>query len=145
MTTLVTRSPEETEKTGEEFARVLKAGDIVALTGTLGSGKTRFVAGVCAALGAGGHFGSPTFTLINEYPAAAVTVVHADMYRISSRAEVAEVGLEEYFRAPYVCLIEWAEHVLDLLPGGHYLVAFEHCGGETERRITIRAPGEGQL
>jgi tRNA threonylcarbamoyladenosine biosynthesis protein TsaE len=142
MTTLVTRSPEETEKAGADFAGLLKAGDIVALTGTLGSGKTRFVAGVCEALGAGGHFGSPTFTLINEYPAGTLTVVHADMYRISARAEVAEVGLEEYFRAPYVCLIEWAEHVLDLLPRGHYLIAFEHCGGETDRKITIREPGQ---
>jgi tRNA threonylcarbamoyladenosine biosynthesis protein TsaE len=142
MTTLVTRSPEETEKAGAVFAGLLRPGDIVALTGTLGSGKTRFVAGVCEALGAGGHFGSPTFTLINEYPAGALTVVHADMYRISARAEAAEVGLEEYFRVPYVCLIEWAEHVLDLLPRGHYLIGFEHCGGETERKITIREPGE---
>ena len=143
MTTLVTRTPEETEKAGADFAKLVKPGDIVALTGTLGSGKTRFVAGVCTALGAGGHFGSPTFTLINEYPAGTLTVVHADMYRIASRAEVAEVGLVEYFRAPYVCFIEWAEHVLDLLPRGHYLIAFEHCGSETERRITIRKPGEG--
>ena len=116
MTTLVTRTPEETEKAGAEFARLLKPGDIVALTGTLGSGKTRFVAGVCAALGAGGHFGSPTFTLINEYPAGDLTVVHADMYRLSSRAEVAEVGLLEYFRPPYVCFIEWAELFLTSSP-----------------------------
>jgi len=143
MTTLVTRAPEETERAGADFAMQLKPGDIVALTGTLGSGKTRFVAGACEALGAGGHFGSPTFTLINEYAAGAITVVHADMYRISSRAELAEVGLAEYFRAPYVCFIEWAEHVLDLLPQGHYLIAFEHCGKETERKITIRKPGEG--
>jgi len=143
MTTLVTRTPEETERAGADFAMQLKPGDIVALTGTLGSGKTRFVAGACEALGAGGHFGSPTFTLINEYPAGAITVVHADMYRISSRADLAEVGLAEYFRPPYVCFIEWAEHVLDLLPPGRYLIAFEHCGSETERKITIREPDEG--
>lgn len=143
MTTLVTRTPEETERAGAEFARQLRPGDIVALTGTLGSGKTRFVAGVCAALGATGHFGSPTFALINEYPAGALTIVHADMYRITSRAEVAEVGLLEYFRPPYVCLVEWAENVLDLLPRGHYLVALEHGGDQAERRITIRGPGEG--
>ena len=143
MTTLITRTPEETEKAGADFARHIQPGDIIALTGALGSGKTRFVAGVCTALAAGGHFGSPTFTLINEYPAGALTVVHADMYRISSRAEMAEVGLAEYFRPPYVCFIEWAEHALDLLPRGHYLITFEHCGSETERRITIRQPGEG--
>ena len=142
MTTLVTHTPGETEKAGAEFARLLHPGDIVALVGTLGSGKTRFVAGVCEALEATGHFGSPTFTLINEYPAAGLTVVHADMYRISSRAEVAELGLEEYFRRPYVCLIEWADHVLDLLPLGYYLVTFAHGGRETERLIRIRKPGE---
>lgn len=142
MTTLVTHSPEETEKAGADFAQRLVAGDIVALVGTLGSGKTRFVAGVCHAMGAGGHFGSPTFTLINEYPAGTLTVVHADMYRLASRAEVAEVGLEEYFRRPFVCLIEWADHVLDLLPGGYYLVTFAHGTGETEREITIRQPDE---
>ena len=142
MTTLVTRTPEETESAGAEFAAVLKPGDIVALTGPLGSGKTSFVSGACAALGATGHFGSPTFTLINEYPAGTVTIVHADMYRIASRVEMAEIGLAEYFQPPYICFIEWAEHILDLLPSGHYLISFEHCGGATERRITIRQPDE---
>lgn len=142
MRTLTTHSAAETERAGAEFAGMLRPGDIVALVGTLGTGKTRFVAGACAALGAGGHFGSPTFTLINEYPAGGLTVVHADMYRIASRLEVAEVGLEEYFRPPYVCFIEWADHVLDLLPGGYYLVTFAHGRGETEREITIRRPDE---
>lgn len=142
MTVRVTRSPEETERAGREFAGRVHPGDVVALTGTLGSGKTRFVAGVCDALEAGGHFGSPTFTLINEYPAGPVTVVHADMYRISSRAEAAELGLLEYFRPPYVCFIEWADRVLDLLPSARYLIAFEHCGGAMERQITIYEPGE---
>jgi tRNA threonylcarbamoyladenosine biosynthesis protein TsaE len=142
MTDLTTHSPAETEKAGGAFAKMLKAGDIVALTGTLGSGKTRFVAGVCDALGAEGHFGSPTFTLINEYPANGVTIVHADMYRIASRSEMAEIGLEEYFRAPFICFIEWAEHVLDLLPRGYYLVSFAHGAGDNERLVTIRLPGE---
>jgi tRNA threonylcarbamoyladenosine biosynthesis protein TsaE len=142
MTAITTRTPAGTEEVGARFAELIKPGDIIALRGTLGSGKTRFVAGVCSALGITGHFGSPTFTLINEYPAGAVIVVHADMYRITSRAEVAEIGLEEYFRPPYICFIEWAEHVLDLLPEGYYLVSFEHGNSETERHITIRQPGE---
>jgi tRNA threonylcarbamoyladenosine biosynthesis protein TsaE len=144
MTTVVTHAPEDTESAGAGFAAVLKPGDVVALTGPLGSGKTSFVSGACAALGATGHFGSPTFTFINEYPAGTMTVVHADMYRISSRAEMAEIGLVEYFRPPYVCFIEWAERILDLLPSAHYLICFEHCGGATERRITIRQPGESK-
>jgi tRNA threonylcarbamoyladenosine biosynthesis protein TsaE len=142
MSTIVTRTASGTEEVGLRFAGLIKPGDVVAMIGTLGSGKTRFVAGVCGALGISGHFGSPTFTLINEYHADPLVIVHADMYRISSRAEVAEIGLEEYFRPPYVCFIEWADHVLDLLPQGHYLITFEHGDSETERKITIRPPGE---
>jgi tRNA threonylcarbamoyladenosine biosynthesis protein TsaE len=142
MTTIVTRTPAGTEEAGGKFAAVIKPGDIVALSGTLGSGKTRFVAGVCAALNVGGHFGSPTFTLINEYPAENIVLVHADMYRITSRREVAELGLEEYFRPPYVCFIEWSENILDILPHGYYRISFEHGAEENERRITICPPEE---
>jgi tRNA threonylcarbamoyladenosine biosynthesis protein TsaE len=142
MTTVVTRDPEGTEEVGRRFAERIKPGDVIAMIGTLGSGKTRFVAGVCDAIGIRGHFGSPTFTLINEYHADPLIIVHADMYRISSRAEVAEIGLEEYFRPPYVCFIEWADHVLDLLPQGHYLISFGHGDSETERKIIIQDPAE---
>jgi tRNA threonylcarbamoyladenosine biosynthesis protein TsaE len=145
MTTVVTRDAAATEEMGARFAGVISPGDVVAMTGNLGSGKTRFVSGVCEALGILGHFGSPTFTLINEYRADRLIIVHADMYRISSLAEVAEIGLEEYFRPPYVCFIEWADHVLDLLPQGHYLITFEHGDSETERKITIRRPGETSI
>jgi tRNA threonylcarbamoyladenosine biosynthesis protein TsaE len=142
MTEIVTRSAAATEEAGRRFAEFIKPGDIIALSGTLGAGKTRFVAGVCAQLEVAGHFGSPTFTLINEYPAGGLVIVHADMYRINSRAEAAEIGLEEYFRAPYVCFIEWAEHVHALLPQGCYHIVFEHGQSETERRMRIYFPGE---
>ncbi len=142
MTRKITRSAEETAGMGRTFAAGLRPGDAVALLGELGSGKTQFVRGVCEALGTSGHVGSPTFTLIHEYPADGLTVVHADLYRVRARAEVAELGLVEYFRPPFVCLIEWAEPILDLLPGESYIVTCAHSGAEEERRIDIRRTGE---
>ena len=133
----VTRSPEETEAVGAAFAALLHPGDVVALVGTLGSGKTRFIAGVCRGLGVTAHVTSPTFTLINEYPAPFGVIAHIDMYRIARRSEVAEIGIEEYFSSRCICLIEWADVILDLLPPAHYRVAIAHGPGEGEREIAI--------
>ena len=138
----VTRSAEETTEMGRGFGARLHGGDVVALLGELGSGKTQFVTGVCQGLRTSGHVGSPTFTIIHEYPAEQITVIHADLYRIRTRREVAEIGLVEYFRPPFVCLIEWAERILDLLPLESYIVSFAHTGAEQERRIEIRRSGE---
>jgi len=142
MTRIFSRSPGETEAAGREFARRLRPGDVVALEGTLGSGKTKFTAGVCAGLGAVGHVVSPTFTLINEYSAPFGIVAHIDMYRITRREEVAELGLEEYFNDRCICLIEWPGTVLDILPPAHFTVTLSHAGGESEREIRIEEPAE---
>jgi tRNA threonylcarbamoyladenosine biosynthesis protein TsaE len=127
MRRILSRSAEETEAAGRAFAVRLLPGDVVALTGTLGSGKTRFVAGVCTGLGVRGHVTSPTFTLIN---------------RINGMKEVADLGIEEYFNNRCVCLIEWAEAVLDMLPPVHFRVSFAHGGSESERAIQIEGPRE---
>jgi tRNA threonylcarbamoyladenosine biosynthesis protein TsaE len=142
MKRILSRSPEETEAAGRAFAGRLRPGDVVALTGTLGSGKTKFVAGVCGGLGVRGHVTSPTFTLINEYPAEFGVVAHIDMYRINSMKEVADLGLEEYFNSRCVCLIEWAEAVLDILPPSRFQVSFAHGSLESERTIRIEGPRE---
>ena len=138
----ITRSADETAGMGRTFGAGLRPGDAVALLGELGSGKTQFARGVCEALRTSGHVGSPTFTIIREYPADGLTVVHADLYRVRAPAEVAELGLVEYFRPPFVCLIEWAEPILDLLPEDSYIVTCAHTGAEEERRIDIRRTGE---
>jgi tRNA threonylcarbamoyladenosine biosynthesis protein TsaE len=142
MKRILSRSAEETEAAGRAFAARLRPGDVVALTGTLGSGKTRFAAGVCGGLGVRGHVTSPTFTLINEYPAAFGVVAHIDMYRINGMKEVAELGIEEYFNTRCVCLIEWAEAVLGILPPACFHVSFAHGASESERTIQIEGPGE---
>lgn len=144
MNRCITRSPEETARCGRTFGEVLRAGDVVGLVGELGSGKTQFVTGVCDALHARGHVTSPTFTLIHEYPAGEVTVVHADMYRIGSLREAAETGLPDYFQPPFITLVEWADRVLDLLPPERYLVRLSHRADPREREIDIESPVGGR-
>ncbi len=144
MTLDITRSEDETVAAGSAFAFTLRPGDVVALIGDLGAGKTHFVTGVCAGVSATGHIASPTFTLIHEYRAPACTVIHADMYRIGSVREAFDIGLAEYFQPPYITLIEWADRVLDLLPEEHYLVEFRHRTDPAEREIMIRHSGEGR-
>jgi len=144
MKRFITHAPEETVALGKAFAASLKPGDVVALSGNLGSGKTLFVMGVCAGLGTRGHVSSPTFTLINEYPASFGAVAHIDLYRIRTRAELAELGIEEYFNDRTVALIEWAESMLDLLPPAHYRVKILAGDVERDREISIRKVGEGE-
>jgi tRNA threonylcarbamoyladenosine biosynthesis protein TsaE len=144
MKSFVTHSAAETVALGASFASTLVPGDVVALYGNLGTGKTQFVLGVCQGLGAAGHVSSPTFTLINEYRAPFGTVAHIDMYRIRGRAELAELGIEEYFCPQCIALIEWAESVIDLLPSRHYVVKFAYGNGETDREITIGRSGEDE-
>lgn len=138
MRTYRTRSPRETVEVGRTFAAQLKPGDCVALSGTLGSGKTQFVIGVCEGLQARSHATSPTFTFINEYNAPFGTVVHIDLYRIEKVSELDELGVEEYFNDRCICLIEWPEVIADRLPPRHYAVQFQHGATENEREISIR-------
>lgn len=137
MTSFSSHSTEETVRLGHTFALSLKRGDVVAFVGELGTGKTHFITGVCAGVGARGHVASPTFTIINEYPAAGFSVVHIDLYRIASRAELAELGIEEYFNDRYLCLIEWAERMSDYLPDEYIKVELAYGADDNERLITI--------
>lgn len=141
MTTFTTRSAEETVMLGRSFAGGLVPGDVVALFGNLGSGKTQFVTGVCEGLGVAMHATSPTFTIINEYAAPFGIVAHIDLYRIPSRRELAELGIEEYFQDRSICVIEWAESVLDMLPDHYYLVKVDYGTTDSEREIRIEEIG----
>jgi tRNA threonylcarbamoyladenosine biosynthesis protein TsaE len=141
MRTVHTHSCEETLALGASFAASLAPGAVVGLTGDLGSGKTQFVIGVCRGLGLDARVSSPTFTLINEYPAPFGTVVHADLYRISTRGELAELGIEEYFNDRCICLIEWAERMSGDLPDHVHLVTILPGTGTGERVFTFEGGG----
>jgi len=137
MKTHTSRSDVETFAAGEAFASGVSPGSVIALVGELGSGKTRFVSGACRALGVTAPVTSPTFTIINEYPAPFGRVIHIDLYRIARKAELADLGLEEYFVPQNICFIEWAEQVMDLLPGESKVVRFTHGRQANERIIEI--------
>lgn len=103
--------PEATARLGEAIAGRLRAGDVVALSGGLGAGKTTVARAIIAALGHAGEVPSPSFAIVEIYepPDTRLPVVHADFYRISDPGEVAEIGLEDY-RAGAALIAEWPEH-----------------------------------
>ncbi|MCZ6775059.1 MAG: tRNA (adenosine(37)-N6)-threonylcarbamoyltransferase complex ATPase subunit type 1 TsaE [Ignavibacteria bacterium] len=138
MRSFVTRCRQETIDLGKWFAASLKQGDVVAICGNLGSGKTQFAKGVCEGLGVRAHVTSPTFTFVNEFVAPVGDVVHIDLYRVGSAAELVELGIEEYFNQRTICLIEWAEKILNRLPQLYHLVKISHGTDEEERKIEIQ-------
>jgi len=142
MKTVVTGTASETTELGRAYGTTLQPGAVVALFGELGSGKTQFVKGICSGTGSDARVTSPTFTLINEYPAPFGIVAHVDLYRIESEAELRGIGLESYYRDSCMCVIEWAERALIILPAGYRWVRLAHGASERERVVTIGDEGE---
>lgn len=130
----------ETSLLGEALARVVQPGDVIALHGQLGAGKTRLVQAVARALGCDDQLiNSPTFVLIQEYDGS-LPVYHVDAYRLKDSDEFLDVGGDELLADDGVCLIEWAEKVIDTLPYDHVAV-FIDVTGEQTRRFRFRAGG----
>jgi tRNA threonylcarbamoyladenosine biosynthesis protein TsaE len=134
--TYISDSPSETETAGREFAFDLAAGSVVALTGELGSGKTQFVKGLVAEIGAPVEVTSPTFALIHEYNGGRVPVYHFDFFRIEDRRSAERLGLEEYFFGDGICVVEWADKFPELIPPGSRWISFE-MKSETDRLLTM--------
>ena len=139
--TVVSRSPAQTRNWGKRLGRLLKGGDIIGLTGELGSGKTCFVRGIAEGLVVGKEawIRSPSFTLINEYDGR-LPLYHIDLYRVGSRREMEELNLREYLFSDGVSLIEWFEH-LPVDEVDEYLhVGFAYANGN-QRRLTFTGRG----
>jgi tRNA threonylcarbamoyladenosine biosynthesis protein TsaE len=134
--TYISDSPSETERAGREFASDLPGGSVVALTGPLGSGKTRFAKGLAAGIGTHGEVTSPTFTLIHEYTGGRVPVYHFDFFRLEDRQSAERLGLEEYFFGDGICVVEWADKFPEVIPPEARWISFE-AKSETDRLITI--------
>ena len=115
MKQIKTCSPDETMLAGKALGDILNRGDIVCLTGDLGTGKTAFTNGIARALGIEDYITSPTFTIVNEYKTE-VPLYHFDVYRISDPDEMYDIGFEEYLYGDGVVVIEWAELIKDILP-----------------------------
>lgn len=125
-----TYSPAETERLGQRLAALLVPGDVLALHGDLGAGKTHLVRGLCAGLGLDPEqVSSPTFTLVQEY-AGRVPVYHFDAYRLRHADELLELGFDEYVEAGGICVVEWPERVAVLLPEATRHLCLTHGGGD---------------
>lgn len=109
----------------------------MAVYGELGTGKTRFIQGICEGLGIREHVASPTFTIVNEYRAAGFDVYHFDLYRVNSAEEIRDLGFEEYCSGTGICLVEWAEKAGSMLPGRRYAVSLSFGKSRDEREIRI--------
>ncbi len=121
---------------GANFARGVSPGEVFRLIGDLGAGKTTFARGLIRALGYRGEVRSPTFNLVHEYDTDP-PVCHADLYRLDSPAQVAELGLSDYM-STHVVLVEWAERAGELLPYDAKTITFEIDGDR--RRVGVEAP-----
>lgn len=133
-----TLTPEETSALGEALARTLGAGDVVALYGALGSGKTCLVQGVVQGLGVTTRATSPTFVLVNEYRGR-LPVHHVDAYRTGSLTELMDFGLLDLMGGDGVTLLEWADRAEPLLPARTIRVRIDGVGDEP-RAITVDDP-----
>lgn len=113
----ISESPKETQALGEKLGKTLKQGDVIALVGDLGTGKTCLTQGIARGVGiaSGEVVNSPSYILINEY-SGAMPIYHIDLYRLENNEEIAELGLSEYMESDGICVIEWAERMADALP-----------------------------
>ncbi|MDD5459456.1 MAG: tRNA (adenosine(37)-N6)-threonylcarbamoyltransferase complex ATPase subunit type 1 TsaE [Phycisphaerae bacterium] len=139
MKTFISQSVDETIVIGREIGEKLHGGEIFAITGDLGAGKTHLIKGIAAGAGAQEqhHINSPTFVLVNEY-IGRLDIFHIDAYRIETSAQFEQIGFDDFLYPQSVVLIEWADKVRDILSQIDFCVwiSIEHIG-QTQRRIKI--------
>ncbi len=135
---LVSSSPSDTREIAMALGEILEPGDVVALFGDLGAGKTLFCKGVGEALGIPpDRIVSPSFTMVAEHEGR-LKLYHIDAYRLASEREALDIGLDEILAGDGVCLVEWADRIESLLPNGCARVRFHILNGD-RRRIVLSA------
>ena len=136
-----TKSPKDTIDVGKKIGKLLKEGDVIALVGNLGAGKTVIANGLCCGLGVKeGYITSPTYTIINQYDGK-IPVYHIDLYRLKNSSELYNLGWDEYIYGHGTCIIEWADRAGEMLPEEYLTVNIE-VTGKNKRKITLQAKGE---
>lgn len=133
--TLISNCESDTVSAGEALAAELKPGDVIAMYGDLGAGKTQFVRGLARGLGLSARVSSPTFTIVNEY-LGKTPLFHFDMYRLSDADELFEIGWEDYLTRGGVCAVEWSENAEGAFPEDTITVRITKTG-ENSRQINI--------
>lgn len=135
---LTSYSPDDTIKIGACIGELASGGDIFLLVGSLGAGKTCLTQGIAHGLGIKEHTPSPSFVLVRQFYGR-LPLYHIDLYRLDNIDEIADLGLDDYLHSDGVCVIEWAEKGLSLLPREHLMIEIEYLG-DTERQLIFK-PG----
>lgn len=130
-------SSNETENFGSQLAKSLNPGDVVALFGDLGAGKTAFTRGLAKGIGFDGEVSSPTFALVHEYPGN-IPIYHFDMYRITTWDDLYSTGFFDYLDMGGILVIEWSENIENCLPDCTIRVSITKNDNENERIITLQ-------
>ena len=131
----ISKCEDDTINFAMEFAKDLKKGDIVVLTGELGCGKTKFTQGVLSYFGLENEISSPTFTIVNEHHKENISIFHFDVYRLEDIDEFYAMGGEEYFEKG-ICIIEWGEQIEEILPKGYTKITFRKLD-DNKRELKI--------
>ena len=135
--TFISHSPQETYAFGKNLGETLFSGDVVALSGELGTGKTCLAQGIARGLGIPEEYRitSPTFTIINEYPGRLI-LYHLDVYRLSGVRDLGEIGYDDCFNDKGVVVVEWAEKIREALPKGTLFILLTYLD-ENRRKIML--------
>lgn len=122
-------SPEAMKSFGEKISSHLASGDVLALIGDLGAGKTHLTQGIAKALGQKDAVTSPTFALVNEYPHCSPELIHFDWYRMQNPEELLAIGWEDYLERDAILIIEWPDRFPEMIPAGTHCIHIEHHDG----------------
>jgi tRNA threonylcarbamoyladenosine biosynthesis protein TsaE len=137
MSELMIKSELDTREFGKELAKKLKPGDVVALIGDLGTGKTTLTKSIAEGLGITEMITSPTFTIVQEYTEGRLPLYHFDVYRLCDLEEMYELGYEEYFFGQGVCVVEWADQIMEIIPEDAIVIRIQYGAKEDERIYDI--------
>ncbi len=137
---LVTHSPEQTQQLGTHLGRLAQPGGIFLLVGKLGAGKTCLTQGIAWGLGIKEYALSPSFVIVREL-CGRLPLYHIDLYRLDLTQEIMDLGLDDYLYSKGVCVVEWAEKGLSLLPEEHLLIEIDYLS-DTERRFHFKPCGK---
>lgn len=137
---IISRSPEQTQKIGASIGKLAQPGDNLLLVGDLGAGKTCLAQGIAQGLDIEEYAASPSFVIIRELKGR-LPLYHIDFYRLENLEEIAELGLDDYLYGHGVCVVEWAEKGLNLLPPEHLLIEIGYLA-DTERSLKLKPSGQ---